>query len=343
MSSVVLSQGSESDPVEVRPDDAVLGRGRREPLEPRRARGRPTLRTSSGSSIASKRRPQLGELRRFGVALAELVLDRLQLLAEEELALALLHLLLDLRLDLRAELEHLELAVQDRRDLAQPRFDVRELEQALLLVGLQAQRRGDEIAERARIVDVRRCDLQLFGEVGNEADDAGEEVLDVARERFDLRGLGHLVRQLDELADEIRIGLHLAVELAAFEALDEDAQRPVGNLDHLVDDCGGADLVEVVPAGLVGLGVLHGDEREQAVARDDVLDELDRALLSDRERRHGFREDDRVLQRQDRQRRGKDDLFLALLGQRVRQHVAHRDVTTIAMRSAGRASEQWAA
>ena len=85
-----------------------------------------------------------------GVALAELLLDRLQLLAQEVLALALLHLGLHLRLDLRAELEHLELAAQDRRDLPQPLLDVDRLEQLLALLGLdRAQRRGDEVG-RAR-------------------------------------------------------------------------------------------------------------------------------------------------------------------------------------------------
>ena len=44
-----------------------------------------------------------------------------------------------------------------------------------------------------------------------------------------------------------------------------------------------------------------GDEREHPVAGDDVVDQLDRALLADRERRHRLREDDRLLQRQDRQ------------------------------------------
>ena len=115
--------------------------------------------------------PQLLELGLLGVAFAELLLDRLQLLAQEELALALLELRLHLRLDLRAELEHLELAVQDQRDLAQALLDVDELEQLLLLVGLQAQRRRDEVAERARIVDVRGRELQLLRQVRDEADD----------------------------------------------------------------------------------------------------------------------------------------------------------------------------
>ena len=52
--------------------------------------------------------PQLLQLGQLGIALAQLLLERLQLLAQEELALALLHLGLDLRLDLRAELDDLE-------------------------------------------------------------------------------------------------------------------------------------------------------------------------------------------------------------------------------------------
>ena len=147
------------------------------------------LRTSSGRSSSSSRAAQLVQLGLLRVALAELVLDRLQLLAEVELALALLELGLHLRLDLRPELEHLELAVQDQRDLAQPRLDVRLLEQRLLLLGLQAEGRGDQVAERARVVDVRGGELELLGQVGDEPDDAREEGLDVARERLHLARL----------------------------------------------------------------------------------------------------------------------------------------------------------
>ncbi len=79
--------------------------------------------------------PELGELRLLGVGLAELGLDRLELLTKEVLALTLLHLGLHLRLDPRAELEHLELAVEDRRHHAQSRFDVDLLEDLLSLRG----------------------------------------------------------------------------------------------------------------------------------------------------------------------------------------------------------------
>ena len=168
------------EPIDVRTDDAVLRGGGRKLLEPRQL-------TVDGLANVLRQlhlveaRAQLVDLGLLGVTFAELVLDRLQLLAQEELALPLLHFLLDLRLDLGAELEDLELAVQDCRHLAEPRLHVGELEQVLLLLGLEAQRRGDEIAERARVVDVRSGDLQLLGEIRDEADDAREQRLHVPR------------------------------------------------------------------------------------------------------------------------------------------------------------------
>ena len=168
-------------------------------LEARQLALAPPSATSSGKLERLEPLAQLVDLRLLGVALAELVLDRLQLLAQEELALALLHLRLDLRLDLRPELQNLELAVQDRRDLAQPLLDVHELEQPLLLLGLDAHRRRDEVAERARVLDVRGRELQLLGQVRHERDHAREEVLDVARQRLDLARLDELVGQRREL------------------------------------------------------------------------------------------------------------------------------------------------
>ena len=156
---------------------------------------------------------QLLDLRLLGIALAELLLDRLQLLSQEVIALALLHLGLHLGLDLRAELEHLQLAAQDRRDHAQPRLDIDLLEQGLPLLCLdRAKRRGDEMAERTRVVDVRSGELQLLREVGREPDDPREEPLDVARQRLDLRRLVEHVGERDELAEEVRIRVELRLE-----------------------------------------------------------------------------------------------------------------------------------
>ena len=99
----------------------------------------------------------LAQLVDFGlllVALPELVLDRFQLLAQEELALAFVDLRLDLGLDLGAELDHLELAGEDLGEVAQALGDVDLLEQLLLLLGRDPQRAGDQVGERGR---GRRC------------------------------------------------------------------------------------------------------------------------------------------------------------------------------------------
>ncbi len=192
----------------------------------------------------------------------------------------------------------------------------------MLLLGFQAERRRDEIAERARIVDVRGGDLQFLRQVRDEADDPREQRLDVAGERLDLARLLEDVGQLGELADEVRVRLHLPVEMDPACARDEDAQSPVGDAHHLVHDGRRTDLVQVVPAGRICVGIPHGHECDRAVAGHGVLDELDQPFLPDRERRHRVGEDDRVFQGQNGQRRREGEDVLLRFGQRF----AHRPV-----------------
>jgi hypothetical protein len=139
-----------------------------------------------------------------GVALAELLLDGAQLLAQDELALRAVDLALDLGLDARADLDDLELAGEDLGDAPQPQRDVGLLEQRLLLLGLQPQRAGDEVRQRAGVVDVRDGDLQLLGQVRQRLDDLAERRLHVAHERGELGRLdGDRVGQLGDLGDEV--------------------------------------------------------------------------------------------------------------------------------------------
>ena len=297
------------DPVQVRADDAVLGRRRGQLLQP----GELALRCLAdilGQLQLGELRAELVHLGLLLVALAELLLDRLQLLAQEVLALALLHLRLDLRLDLRAELDHLELAAEDRRDRPEALLDVCGLEQLLFLPRLQAHGRCDEVGEDGRVVDVRRRELQLLGQVRDRRDDARELVLDVARQRLQLFRLLDDLGDIDELADEVRLLLHPTVEPDPLHALDEDPQRAVRDPDQLVHDRGRADLVQVVPARRLDVLVAHSDEGEHPVAGGNLVDQCDRALLADRERCHRLREDHRLFQRENGKGRGNLDLLL---------------------------------
>ena len=304
----LLVPGEAEDPLEVGADDAVLGRGGREPLEASEL-AVDRLARLFGQLHLVRTVAELIDLRLLRVALAELLLDRLQLLAQEVLALRGLHLGGDLVLDLRAELRDLELAVEDDEHRAQALLDHLLLEQLLLLLGLQAQRRRDEVAERARILDVRGGERELLRQVGHEADQAREERLHVLGERLGLGCLLVDVLDLEEPSHEVRLFPDPVDEPDPPNALDEDAQRPVGDADHLLDDGRAPDLVQVLPPGLLDLCVPGRDECNQPVAPDRCVDELDRALLTDCEREHGVGKDDRVLERQNRELRRELELL----------------------------------
>jgi hypothetical protein len=197
--------------------------------------------------------------------------------------------------------EDLELAVQENREAAQARLDVRLGEELLLFVGLQAERRRDQVAERAGAAGVRRGQFELLRQVGDERDDAAEQRLDVPRERLDLALAADHVRQVVEATGEERLRLLDRDEADAALALDEHAERPVRDPDHLVDDGGGAHLVQVFRPLRLVLARTRRDERDRPVAGDSLVHEPDRAFLADRQRRHGVREDDGLAERQDGQ------------------------------------------
>ena len=175
----------------------------------------------------------------------------------------------------------------------------------LLLLDRDPQRAGDQVAERRGLVEVGDGELQLLGQVGDLLDDLAEGVLDVAGQRLELgRGLDHVGDRLDA-GDQVGVLGDVVVDLDPLAALDQDAQGPVGDLHHPRHRAGDADLVQVVgPRGVV-LGVLGGDHRQHPVAREHVVDELDRALLADRQRGQRVGEGDRLAQRQHRQRVGE--------------------------------------
>ena len=103
---------------------------------------------------------------------------------------------MDLRLDLGADRDDVELAREDLRQPPQPLGDVDLLQQRLLLLDLDPQRAGDQVRERGRVVEVGDRHLQLLGEVRDLLDDVREGLLDVAHQRGQLRPLLDLVGQL---------------------------------------------------------------------------------------------------------------------------------------------------
>ena len=246
--------GERREPLEVGPDHAVLGRLRRQALKARELAFR-LLHGVLGETRRLDLRTQLLRLDLLLVELAELLLDRFHLLAQEPLALALLHLRLDLRLDGGADLDELELAGEQLGEHAQALGHVALLEQRLLLLGLDAQGARDHAGELRRVVEVRDRHLQLLGQVGHLLDDAREGRLHVAVERLELRRRLDYVGRLLDAGDQVGVGRDEVPDLDALGTVHEDAQRSVGDLEHPRHDARDADAVEIVGAGLLGLRV----------------------------------------------------------------------------------------
>ena len=260
------------------------------------------LRTSSGSSSVGQLLAQVVHLGLGRVLLAELLLDRLQLLAQHVLALRALHLRHDLRLDLRADGDDVELAREDLAEPPQPLADVDLLQQRLLLLDLDPQRAGDQVRERGRVLEVGDRHLQLLGEVRDLLDDAGERLLDVAHQRGQLRALLDLVGELGDARDEVGLLADPTPRSArAGRPGRGSAALPSGTLSMRATTPATPTRVQLVGPGRLQVRVLGAEHHQHPVADEHVVDELDRALLADRQRRQRVRVGDRVAQREDRE------------------------------------------
>ena len=295
--------GQRDDPVEIGADHRVLGALGRDAPEALELAAR-RLVGLFGEAELVELLAKLGHLGFLLVGLAQLLLDRLELLAQEVLALALVDLAAHVALDLGAELEHVELLGEDADEAAQALLDVVLLEQRLLVVGLDAHGAGDEEGEGAGLLDVRGRHLELFRQVGHEGDDLREDLQQAGAQGVHLAALGDDLLDARDVGGEIRQFLRVPLDVDALQSLHQDAHGAVRQLDHLVGEPHRPDLVEQLGPGGLDLGVLRRDERQQAVAGEDVVDQFDRAFLPDGERDHRVGEDDGVAQRQDRQRPG---------------------------------------
>jgi len=307
-----LAPRQRHEPVDVGAGDGVLGgRGRhfREPIELAERLLTNLLGHAGGVDLGA----QIVELLGLVVALAELLLNGLHLLTEQILALVLADLGLHLGLDLRAELEDLELLRQDAVQLIHALAHVGRRQQLLLERRAdRGQARGEEIRQPARLVDIRRQRDQIVREHRREVDDLLKRRADIALEGvdFELIFRAEDVRQLAHFGPEVRAQRRQPIEREAREALHDEAHAAVGQLEHLMNVRERADAVQVALARLFLGRVALNEYADQLAAGDRLVDEAHRRLARHGERHEGIREEHGVAQRQHRHfRRNSEGAF----------------------------------
>ena len=235
-------------------------------------------------------------------AVAELLLDRLDLLVEVVLALALLHLPLDAAADALFHLQDVDLVLELLEQLLEPLVDLDEVEHGLLVLELERQVGSDGVGQTAGIVDAADRGQDLGRDLLVELDVLVELLGDGAAQGLDLAlGFG-LGRHRGDLGDEVLAVVAHVVGGGPLHAFDEDLHGAVGELQHLQDRRDAAHFEHVVGLGLVLAGGLLGHQHDLAAGFHGDFERLDRFGPPDEQRNDHVREDDDIAQGQQRQR-----------------------------------------
>ena len=287
-------------PVDVVTNDRRFRRHRRHELELVELRRRlllPFLRHAGRFDAAF----HVGELVRRVFHLAELFLNRLHLLIEVVLALALLHLLLDTAANTLLDAQHVDLGVDEPEHVLETRPRIDELENLLFLGELEHHVHRDGIGEPARGIDS-----------GERCEDLGRNFLvelyvllepldDRAREHFRLARVGRTAL-LERLGVGRKAISDLEVrELRTSRALDEHLDGAVGQLQELQDRRDRSDRIEILGRRLVDVGLRLSDEQDFLGRSHCPVESDDGFLAADEQGYDHVRIDDDVAQRQDRQ------------------------------------------
>ncbi len=289
--------------LKVSADDVVVGRRRRQPLHAAQLALGLFAHVVGEVGLLQALAQQLGLGALAALVLAQLLLDRLHLLAQDVVALRLVHLALRLGGDLRAQLHDLDLARQARvGDLQQV---VRRVgfEHLLLLLDAEVEDRAEEVGELHGVLRGEHGGAYLRRYLGQHRQRALDQRLHVAEQRLDrLRVFRHGRRQREGARADVRVGLHPLDEADAVGAVDDELEA-VGRAHHALDHDERADFVEVCGRRGLAFGaaapLAHGDADEQLLlGRERRLDRRDRPRAPRRERDHRARKERRLLQGQ---------------------------------------------
>ena len=272
-----LCPGQRRQPVQIAPHHGVLAGGLRHALQARQLAPGLLFHLRRHLRPGDRARDLL-ELGRLRLDVAQLALDRLQLLAQQEFPLALVHRLLGLAVDLVRQAEHGQPVGEEVRHPGDTLLHVEGLQQPLLLLRLDVEEVGHEVGECPRRGDGLDGAGELGGDLGQQlhrlerlAPEVVHARLEVGRER---------VRVLDPFhpRHEERVAVQELEHAEAVVTVHDQVMRAVGGGDVPEHGRHGADGGEVRRRELVQCGVQLLKHRDGPLGLDRLLGRSDRAL-----------------------------------------------------------------
>ena len=230
---------------------------------------------------------------------------------------------MDLGLDLAPQLQVAKFTVEDVGQDSQSFAEVRGLQHLLAFGHGDVQVDADEVGEPTRLLGVGDHGPEFLGHLGHVLGDLIEGGQDVADENGDL-----LTGRLG-FREHLQLGHHVGTELAEAgqcdtgQALADDAGRAVRELEHLEDDARRAYVVDVGGRRLLDATVPLGDDDQEFVLDDAVVDQLDGTGPKHHQRGHHVGEYDGGAQGKHRQHTGQFEPTSILLLRFSRHCLAH--------------------
>ena len=208
--------------------------------------------------------------------LAQLVLEDLDLLAEDHVALDLGHTAAYLLLHLRLQGQDVHLVGQDVVDKAQALLRVQLLQHALAVLVAEGDVLSDEVGQLTGVPAVQYGGGKIVAEAAGQLTVIVKEDIGAAQQRLGAGGAaGRLLRQQLRLSLQEGLGLPQAQQTGATLTLHHYADGGVGGLDDLKDVADRSNGVEVALAGLGGGQLLLGDGEDAAVRLHGVVQRID--------------------------------------------------------------------
>ena len=234
--------------VEVGPDHAVLGRRLRRALQAAQLLARRLLDLGRHPGLAD-RLLEVGDLLLVGALVAQLLLDRRHLLAQQHLALARVERRLGLAADLGRQPQHLEPVGEQLRHLVESRHQVDRLQHVLLLGSARRRDRWPPGRPAGRARSVASTVWRSSGGTrGSSSSTSRTCPLQHEEARLDFRAVGAGLGHVDAARQQEGIALDELGDAEALHALADQVMAALraGHVAHDVGDR--ADAMEIVRA-----------------------------------------------------------------------------------------------
>jgi hypothetical protein len=185
------------------------------------------------------------------------------------------------------------LPIEHWQQACEPLLDGPGFEQLLAFREVQVEIHRHEVGEAAGFFGIKSGDFDLLGKRGGKLDDFLELVLGVAHHGRQFHAVfGNILEHL-EAGTEVGFFAGVVLDLDAPQTLNEHSHGVVGEFEHLQQAGGTTDFVHLLRAWVLSFGIALKNGSEQAVAGDDVVDELDALGGFDEERGdHSGKDDD---------------------------------------------------